>query len=67
MFEVYTGTGESKQPIKSFEKRNDAIKLAWDQRDRTSNHYGVRKDGKVVFNTNFSDPEFVATLTQISN
>lgn len=59
MFEVYAGTGENKQPIKSFDKLNDAILLAWEKYDKTTDHHGVRKEGRVVFNTDFSDPEFV--------
>lgn len=58
MFEVYIGTGDSKKPIKRFDKRNDAIKMAWSQHDKTLSHHGVTKEGKVIFNTDFNDPEF---------
>lgn len=58
MFEVYVGTGGNKKPIKKFDKRNDAIEMAWSQRDKTLNHHGVIKEGEVIFNTDFNDPEF---------
>ena len=60
MFEVYTGTGDNKQSVKELEKRNDAIQWAWDKRDShiTNAHHGVRHKGKVIFNTDFNDPEF---------
>ena len=59
MFEVYIGAGKNKQLIKSFDKLNDAIILAWNERYKTLDHHGVIKENKVVFNTNFGDPEFV--------
>lgn len=61
MFEVYAGTGENKQSLKRFDKLNDAILLAWAQHDITLNHHGVLQEGKVIFNTDFSDPEFVTS------
>ena len=59
MFEVYTGTGDNKQSVGKSEKRNDAIALAWEKYDKTSKHHGVKHKGKVVFNTDFNDPEFL--------
>lgn len=57
-FEVYSGTGEDKQPAGKRETLNDAITYAWERHGKTYDHYGVLYQGKVVFNTNFNDPEF---------
>ena len=60
MFEVYSGTNNSKQSVESFDVRNDAIRLAWQQHAKTETHHGVMVDGKVIFNTDFDDAEFGA-------
>jgi hypothetical protein len=60
MFEVYSGTNDSKQSVEVFDRRNDAIRLAWREHTKTETHHGVMADGKVIFNTDFEDIEFGA-------
>ena len=57
MFEVYTG--DDKQSVTQFELRTDAILIACQKHAKLGIHHGVRFASKVIFNTNFNDPEFV--------